>query len=100
MQKWIIIAVVIVVFLIGVMEIARRSNKSESTAAEVGETGSGAAVVEHLKGRSWEKPEDPNVGGSESQEFDQAERILDSREQSLEDAKKSTRVIINAVKNN
>lgn len=96
-MKWAIIAAISLFLILAIAEGVRRGGGG-STEPGFGETGSGAAVAEHLRGNQWEKEESPPTNTVREEEFDRAEAITDSREQSFEDAKGKTRVFIDAIR--
>lgn len=98
-MKWAIIAAISLFLILAIVEAIRHSG-SGTTEPSIGETGTGAAVAEHLRGNKWEKEEPaPTEATNSEEEFDRAEEITDSREKSFEDAKGKTRVFIDAIRN-
>ncbi len=69
------------------------SSTPEPADASFGETGTSGEVAEHLKGRSWEYGETAGMVGSggnaeySGDQFNRAQKTLDSREGDLDDAK-------------
>jgi len=61
-------------------------------------------VARQLRGNAWEEPENTPLSrarpADDNVEFEQAERIQDSREDSLRQAKRDVNIIIDAVNNN
>lgn len=91
MKKWIVGSIIGFVVLISALEIARRSMVEE----------------EQLPvSITAEQPQKPGETGrvysetdlSTDQEFDQADKILDSRENSLNEAKRKTGIIVDNIK--
>jgi hypothetical protein len=91
LKKWIVGSIIGFVVLISALEIARRSMVEE----------------EQLPvSITAEQPQQPSETGrvysetdlSTDQEFDQADKILDSRENSLNEAKRKTGIIVDNIK--
>lgn len=102
MAKWLIIGFLVVALVIGVAEFMRRQSADNSTTGGPQSNqveGNGAAAMRHLSGDNLNQSEEERARQysetelSDDQEFDRAEEVLDSREESLDDAKNKVRVI-------
>ncbi len=96
---WFLIAGIIVIAVIVVGEVVRKSMApdpiEESATVEAGELSPFAEGVKlRNERRRMATDADPN------QEFNQADAITDAREEQLDETKKNVRVIRDAIKNN